>query len=502
MSMPHYKILKFALALASPTLLTLPCFAAAKTSDVQAENLATLDPSPETCDMQVGDLATLVSIQETMEKAYMQNADLDAARAGLRAQDENVSQANAQWRPSLSVTGNQNLAQQYPIGPGTRSHGSQTGYQASINQNIYQGGATEATISQQENLVLQGRADLFNTEQTTLQTAIQVHTEILKNEAIVNYRRQNEEAYKKIQDFAQARFEVGQGSRTDVEAAKGDYETARADLENAIRDLDIAKAAYTRQIGSPPGKLASANVITPLPNKYDHVLEIANAHNPNILKARYALEAAQYNVDIQMAGLLPVVGVQGTAGNQRNVNSFAGGVGVSKNTALGLQTTVTVPIYSQGIPNSQVRQAYQTVAQQKVTLVGTQRAVVEAARTAWDNLIAARETLKGFLAAVKAQELAVEGAYEEVNVGTKTIIDVLQIEERLISAQIQLATAQQALIVAGYQVLQAMGRLTARDMRLNVKYYDPDVYYNEYKDAWIQFWQGKDWRYVKDGDCQ
>lgn len=486
MSMPHYKILKFAFALASTALFTLPCFAATETSDVQAE-----------------DLATLASIQETMEKAYMQNAELDAARAGLRAKDEDVSQANAEWRPSMSVQGIQEVRQKYPIGPGGKTHGSQTQYTARIAQNVYRGGKTEATIGQQESLVLQGRADLFDTEQTTLQTAIQVHTEILKNEAIVNYRKQNEEAYRKIQEFAQARFEVGLGSRTEVEYAKGDYEEAKANLENAIRDLDIAKAAYARQIGSPPRNLAAANVIVPLPSKYEHVLEIAKAHNPNILKARYALEAAQYNVDVQIAGLLPTVDVEGTVGNNRSVNSFSSGVvNPTKATNLGFQALVNVPIYSQGIPNSQIRQAYQQVAQQKVALVGAQRAVVEAARSAWDTLIAARESLKGFLAAVKAQELAVKGAYEEVSVGTKTIIDVLQIEERLIDAQIQLATAQQTLIVAGYGVLQAMGRLTARDLRLNVKYYDPDAYYNEYKDAWIQFWQGKDLRYVKDGDYQ
>ncbi len=87
-----------------------------------------------------------------------------------------------------------------------------------------------------------------------------------------------------------------------------------------------------------------------------------------------------------------------------------------------------------------------------------------------------------------------------MNVGTKTVIDVLELEQDLINAQINLADSQQRLIVAGYQVLQAMGRLTAREMKLNVKYYDPDAYYNEYKNAWIQFWQGKDLRYVKDGE--
>ena len=65
-----------------------------------------------------------------------------------------------------------------------------------------------------------------------------------------------------------------------------------------------------------------------------------------------------------------------------------------------------------------------------------------------------------------------------------------------------MANAQQRLIVTAYQVLASMGRLTARELKLNVKYYDPDAYYNEYKNAWIQFWQGKDWRYVKDGECE
>ena len=135
-------------------------------------------------------------------------------------------------------------------------------------------------------------------------------------------------------------------------------------------------------------------------------------------------------------------------------------------------------------------------------MVGAQRQAVADVTSAWDNLIAARDSVKGFMAQVKAQELAVEGAVEEVNVGTKSIIDVLFLQEDLIAAQINLADAQQKLIVTSYQVFVAMGRLTARDLRLNVKYYDPDAYYNEYKNAWIQFWQGKDLRYVKDGDPQ
>ncbi len=447
----------------------------------------------------------MVSLTDTLERAYMQNAELDAARAGLRATDENVSQANAEWRPSVSVSGQQQFSRTTGV-PGSantipRKRGTSTSYTASVSQNIYRGGRTEANIGRQESEVLGGRANLLNTEQNTILTAIQDHTEILKNAAILGYQQTREKFYKGLLDRADVRYEVGEGSRTDVEDARGQYEGARAEVSTALGNLETANASYLRDVGSPPGKLASAKVLLTLPKTYEEALEIAKAQNPTIVSARYSLEAAQYNLNLQRGELLPSIDIQGTVGNQRNTPSSVGGP-TNITTNLGFQIQTEVPIYSQGIPSSRIRQAYQTIAQQKVQLVNAQRNVVQQTDEAWTQLVAARESVRGFLAQVKAQELAVEGALEEYDAGTKTMLDVQQIEQNLIDAQIQLANAQQRLIVTAYQVLAAMGRLTARELKLKVKYYDPDVYYNEYKNAWIQFWQGKDWRYVKDGECE
>ncbi len=446
----------------------------------------------------------VTSLQETMARAYMQNADLDAARAGLRSTDETVSQANADWRPSLSVQGNQTLARtaggQAGVNPKNRKNSRSTGYTASISQNVYNGGKTEASIGKAESDVLSGRSNLVSTEQETLFKAISDHTDILKNAAILSYQQKREKFYLGLFQRAEVRYEVGEGSRTDVEDARGQYEGAKADVSNAMGNLETSKATYLNDVGSPPGNLAPAKVTTPLPKTYEEALDIAQSRNPSILAARYTLEAALYNVDIQRSGLLPTVDVQGTVGNRivgpGKVSSHTG----AKTTNLGFETTLSIPIYAQGIPNSQIRQAFQIVSQQKVNLVKAQRAVVQQTDSAWSQLAAKRESVKGFLAQVKAQELAVEGALEEYEAGTKTMLDVQQIEQNLIDAEIQLATSQQELILAAYGVLSAMGRLTAREMKLDVKYYDPDAYYNEYKNAWIQFWQGKDLRYVKDGE--
>ena len=442
-----------------------------------------------------------VSLQETLERAYMQNSDLDAARAGLRATDETVSQANADWRPSLSVEGTQDHRQSYPIGDhslSSRSHNGTTQYTAFLSQNVFKGGATVAQIGIAESNVLAGKANLFTQEQTTLIDAIQAHTNVLAKEAIVKYRKESLDFNKKNFERAEARFEVGEGSRTEVEASRAQYEKAKADLSIALGDFESSKATYARQIGNPPGRLAPAKVILTVPKTVEEALEVARIRNPTIIQARYALEAAEYNVNLQIAGLLPTVDVQGRAGNSRGAGTHNPNVpSHPKRTDLAFTATVGVPLYSQGIPNSKIRQAYQQVAQQKILIVSAERQVAEFVKIAWDNLVAARESVKGFLAQVKAEELAVEGAVEEVNVGTKTMIDVLELQQRLIDAQVNLTNAQKTLIDAGYQVLQSMGRLTACDLRLRVQYYDPDAYYNEYKDAWIQFWQGEDLRYVK-----
>lgn len=496
--MRYTKIFKFFTLLVSTSLLCSPVFGEEPLCPLATEAMQNGAAEKEGVKKEN---KRPVTLQETLELTYMQNATLDAARAGLRVTDEDLSQANAEWRPSLSVNGFQTYTQTYPIDNHRipRSHTHNTGYEATIAQNIYNGGATEANIEVQENTVFSQKASLFSQEQTTLFQAVQAHADVIAKQDIVKYRQDSVSFYKTFYEHTKARFEVGEVARTDVEASLANYEGEKGNLSVAIGDLEAAKATYAQIVASSPDNLAPANVLLGLPESYNDALEIANINNPDIKAAQFALEAAEYNVDLQIAGLLPKVNVSSSVGNNRQ-----GGTGFEptrKQTSLSAQASVDIPIYNKGIPNSQVRQAYQQVAQQKVSLVQTQRVVEQNTRTAWESHIAAREALKGYLAQVKAGELAVEGAMAEADVGQKTIVDVLFIQKDLIQSQIDLVGAQKALITTTYQVLQAMGSLMAATLKLNVQYYDPDAYYNEYKDAWIQFWQSEDWRYVRDEPC-
>lgn len=499
--MQNAQFFRFLTVLSISIFFSAASFAVSSSDEALQSRLSSAPDAEHPCERVPQETNEITPLQLTLERAYMQNADLDAARASLRATDEDVAQAEADWRPSLSVQGSQSYEQHYPINGrinDRKGHANTLQYTATLSQNIYKGGGTAAKIGETESNVVAGKAGLFTTEQQTLFDAVKAHTAVITNTEILGYQHDKENFTKKLLEHTQARYEVGEVSRTDVAASEGEYEGAQAAVSEAIGDLESAKATYGRVIGSPPGKLSQPNALLELPKCYKDALEVAKTRNPRITQARFQLEAAEYVVDEKIATLLPVVNLEGNVGNDRRSGTAFANPAHPKRTNLGFAATVNVPIYQQGIPNSQIRQAYQLVAQKKVELVSVQRQVVESARTTWENLIAAQNAVKSLIVEVKARELAVEGALEEYNVGVKSVVDVIFLQQKLTDSQINLARAREQLVLATYGVLQAMGRLTACELRLRVKYYDPDAYYNEYKDAWIKFWQDEDWRYVKD----
>ena len=80
---------------------------------------------------------------------------------------------------------------------------------------------------------------------------------------------------------------------------------------------------------------------------------------------------------------------------------------------------------------------------------------------------------------MKSSEIALDGVQQEATVGARTVLDVLDAEQELLDGQVQLVQAQRDAIVASYQLLQAMGRLTAQDLGLPVEIYDYDSHYRE-----------------------
>jgi outer membrane protein len=96
-----------------------------------------------------------------------------------------------------------------------------------------------------------------------------------------------------------------------------------------------------------------------------------------------------------------------------------------------------------------------------------------------------RRQIEATTAQVNAAEIARNGVREEARVGQRTTHDVLNAEQELVNARVALVTAQHDRVVASYTLLAAVGGLSMQHLGLNVIIYDPQLHYQQVRDAWI-----------------
>jgi outer membrane protein TolC len=132
-----------------------------------------------------------------------------------------------------------------------------------------------------------------------------------------------------------------------------------------------------------------------------------------------------------------------------------------------------------------VRQAKQTANQYLIAVEDAKRTARQTAITAWQQLVAARANIQAYEAQVNAAQIGAEGTREQALVGTATVLDSLTAEQNLLQAQVNLVGAQHDALFYSFSVLSAVGRMTAEELTLNVKVYDPQVNQDRVGDKWF-----------------
>ena len=202
-------------------------------------------------------------------------------------------------------------------------------------------------------------------------------------------------------------------------------------------------------------------------------MQLAVQNNPNVIAAVFDDSAARDNIDLQFSALMPQLSVQGSAAQTDGQQT----AGLSSRSATVL-LNASIPLYQGGIEYSRVRQARQQQQQTRKTVDDLRRQVTQQAAQAWETLTSSRATIDSTRAAIRANQIALEGVQREAIVGSRTTLDVLNAEQALLNSRVTLVQNLSSLVTASYSVAAAIGRLTARDLALQVPLYDETAYYN------------------------
>ena len=442
-------------------------------------------------------LATLASpshadtLREALIAAYQTNPTMTGARAGQRATDETVPIAKADGRPS--ATSDFGYQENF-----LRSANSftaplrQSTAGGSVTVPIYSGGAVKNSVRAAKNRVTAGQNDLRATESSLFSNVVATYMDVIRDSAIVDLNRANVGFLTINLQASSDRFEIGDLTRTDVAQSESRLELAKGEMESARANLIGSKENYIALVGREPGTLEPPPPLPNLPDSPDQAVDVALASNPDLLAAKERSDAAEFDIKTARAANKPQVQAY-AQGRYLNFHGSLGGAipsaqFVQEQSTAEVGIRATMPIYQGGRPAAQIRQAQALSGQAYEQLIAVERNIIAQTRAAYSSWRAAERVIKSSERAVAASALSLEGVQAENSVGNRTILDILNAEQELLNAQVQLVTARRNSYVAGFSLLAAMGRAEARDLGLeNGPLYDPVANYERVDDMFYDY---------------
>ncbi len=435
------------------------------------------------------------TLQEALAQAYLTNPQLQAERANLRSVDENVPTALAGWRPTVEIqtegtyedyatkTNSGNIVTALGTQPGLKGATTwfdTTGYTAvgSITQPIYNGGRTTSSTHEAVNKVYAERANLIATEETVLFNVVQAYVGVIEDKQLLQLQINNEQVLAEQLRATQDRFRVGEITRTDVAQAESALASARAARQSAEGTLQTADASYEQQVGtSPPEDLVEPQPLAPPVKSEQEAMVESVENNPNVVYQLFNEAQSKDAIDVAFSAIMPKASLQIEYLHDENQSES----GIATGGLEGL-LNLTIPLYQGGSEYAAVRQARQTSQAAHRTVDEARRTALQTVIAAWESLISSRAAVDSDRAAVRAGFVALDGVERQAIVGTSTTLEVLQQQQTLLNAQTSLVQNLATLVLASYSVADALGRLTARDLRLDVPIYDETAYYNAVRD--------------------
>jgi len=425
------------------------------------------------------------TLTESLASAYSTNPELNAARSQLRAVDEGIPLARSGNRPTVEAVFEHTNRTTRNVGGGPGLRGTSgdrpTAISLRLTQPLFQGFQVRNRVRGAESAVLAQRASLQNTEQNILLDVATAFEDVIQNRSIVELRRSDVRFLSEQVRAAEDRFEVGEGTRTDVSQSEARRAQAQSALNFAEANVAAAEARYQRLTGLEPGRLSdNFDVQSMLPASLEEAIAIGQNSHPAIIAALHDVDVAVFNVKELEGQFLPSVSVQGSAGT-----TFDPGNRIDRQDSAAVRLNVTVPIYQSGRVSAQVRQAKEQLGTSRIQVDLTRDQVRQNTIAAWASYRASLRSIQSARTGVFAAQLALQGIVEERRVGQRTTLDVLDSQRDLIQAQVTLVQAERDADVDAFALLSAIGRLSVSRLGLQVAIYDPVEHTDAVRGKWF-----------------
>ena len=398
------------------------------------------------------------SLEEVVELTLRTNPDVLAVEHGLDAAEQLHRQARGAYLPSLDfvIAGgreNSNNTTTRALGQDdlklTRAERS-----LRLTQLIYDGSATRGFIQQQAALVDAATARLVSARESISLRAIQVYLESIRRSEVVALAEENLGHHDETLEKITERFESGVGTKVDVVQTRGRRAQSRANVILSEREAKNGRAEFYRVVGEYPADLNLPDAVAGVPETLEQALATAMSNSPLIKTSEAELAAAEAGRKQAKGAFYPRFDLE--LGATRN-DDMDGSIGSNDDESAVVRMTYN--LYRGGSDRARLNETEAREQAARETLRSTQRAVEEDVTLIWNELQDILMRIEFLEAHVKSTEEVLSVYREQLALGKRTLLDLLDVQNELLRAKIALVSGENSALLAQYRVLASTGRL-------------------------------------------
>ncbi|MGR7922598.1 outer membrane channel protein TolC [Zobellella denitrificans] len=397
-------------------------------------------------------------------QATQNDPQVREAKARRDAAFEQINESRAALLPQVNLGAGANYTQSNQNDRTTRST---TNVGATLGQALYRR-ASWINLDITEKAAAQSEVGYQQVQQALIVRATQAYFDVLNAQDTLSFVQANKEAVSRQLDQTRQRFEVGLSAMTDVHEAQAQYDQALAEEIAAENAVNNAKEVLRELTGISYARLNALNTDTFSPQRpttaADAWLEIALEQNLELHSQRINKDIANEQITLAQSGRLPTLdlnaGLSSSYSDYKNSNQNSDGT-LNEGT---VGVSLSLPLYTGGATGSQIKQAQHNYVAASEQLERSFRSVQSQVYSSFNDVNSAIGSIRAFEQFVVSAESALSATEAGYEVGTRTIVDVLNATRQLYDAKQKLAEARYNYILSQLRLKQAAGNLTEQDL--------------------------------------
>ncbi len=425
------------------------------------------------------------NLKNSLENLYSYSPKLKYEREILKSKDELYPQALSDFRPEVSGYYEKGKIDTNSSGFNITSDGvrTETNKGLTISQSLFDGGSTLSKINSARDEIKAQRYFLRQVEQDVFLEAIKLYGDLATEISNLKLNKKNMEFLESQFDLTKQQFEIGEVTLTDVSISDARYSLGKSEILKTKSKIESMTAKYFALFGiSPNNPNIDANFNKKNVFDIEESKSIIKKNNPNIQNTYFQVKSSENKIKSLKRKRLPSVKLEAEAKINRGYFRTD-----SEREVLSAYTKVDIPLYQSGVAASKIREEKKKLFALKELLNQKLKQVEFNLVSSISNFNYSFSRIEAYEKQIKSNKIFLDGLKQELLLGERTTLDLLDGEQELLQSQLDLVKSKKDLFISYYETLFYLGKLNARSLNLDVVYFNEMENFNKVKYKWLDF---------------